>query len=498
MTLAFSDVIVEAQIELQMLALEANMGVTQRPGGLFPPESSFSPRMIPALVKAGIKWVIVDNIHFDRAHVNYPYVKSSNLYPPNPSDQRNNQTTNWVHLNGVWAPSNVSAPFGYRPHWVEYVDPSDGTVSRIIAVPSARYEGVEDGRGGFGAFQYESVMSQYLFANDNASRPMLVVLAHDGDNNGGGTDSYYHSNFNNFVQWSMGTSNFECTTIEDYLARFPPADTDVIHVEDGSWSGANNGDPQFLKWNGNFFNQSYDPQRNSWAVIVAGTHRLLAANASKPISNWKQVWLGPASSSASLTELAWHYGLCAFASDYWYWPFATGGIWDSDPARAFNLAVNYTDQVINASNATDSIPPSVFLPQRSHWNPGGYDWDTKPEPTDFDVWTLVYDINDLSSVTLMYRVTPNVSSPSKSNMLYKAASLSAWQSTPMFRVPLSGPLAPQTNPVPTYIADIFQASITGVTSSLVDYYVQAIDASGNIANTPIQHVYVGAGSNSPF
>jgi hypothetical protein len=149
----------------------------------------------------------------------------------------------------VWAPSKVSAPFGYRPYWVQHTDPATGEVSRIIAVPGARYEGVEDGRGGFGALDYQQVMSQYASANTNSSRPMLVVLAHDGDNcmwafilpslcpfclashiplllsfnrktDGGGTDSYYHSNFNNFVSWAQGVKGqFECTTIEDYLVR---------------------------------------------------------------------------------------------------------------------------------------------------------------------------------------------------------------------------------------------------------------------------------------
>jgi len=46
-------------------------------------------------------------------------------------------------------------------YWVQYTDPATGVVSRVIAVPGARYEGVEDGRGGFGAFQYQAVMSQY-------------------------------------------------------------------------------------------------------------------------------------------------------------------------------------------------------------------------------------------------------------------------------------------------------------------------------------------------
>jgi len=39
-----------------------------------------------------------------------------------------------------------------------------------------------------------------------------------------------------------------------------------------------------------------------------------------------------------------------------------------------------------------------------------------------------------------------------------------------------------------YITD--QANVTGVTRSLVDYYVRAIDNLGNARSTPLQHVYV--------
>ena len=57
--------------------------------GLFPPETAFSTRMIPALEAEGIEWVLVDNIHFDRACVGYPHTNASNLFQPNRADQIN-------------------------------------------------------------------------------------------------------------------------------------------------------------------------------------------------------------------------------------------------------------------------------------------------------------------------------------------------------------------------------------------------------------------------
>jgi len=62
----------------------------------------------------------------------------------------------------------------------------------------------------------------------------------------------------------------------------------------------------------------------------------------------------------------------------------------------------------------------------------------------------------------------------------------------MTRVPLVGPLAPQSNPLPMYIADLYVATIVGQANTLVDYYVQAIDSLGNSANSAITHVYVAA------
>lgn len=472
----------EIQIKLHALALQKSMGVQSPPVGMFPPENAFSVRMIPALVKAGIQWVMVDNIHFDRAHVSYPYVKPSNLIPPNPADQRNQHPTSWVQLRDIWAPSQVAAPFGYRPYFVEYVEPGSGQVFRIIAVPTARYEGNEDGRGGFGALHYEKVLGQYEAQNTEDQRPMLVVLHHDGDNYGGGSDSYYHSNFQRFVQWvSSNGSRFTCTTIADYLQKYPPASTDVIHVEDGSWSGADNGDAEFAKWNGDPDKTGYSPDRNSWAVITAARNRVLHAQALEPYQSLDNILAG----SGSDTEKAWHYFLNGEASDYWYWDNSQGGIWDNQPTRAANQAVQYADKVIQKQTNTDKTGPSIYVPQREPYNPGGIEWDAaQPMSSDFTIWTYVYDVSDLKRVVLRYRVTPGQQVPQKANKVYQG---SGWQELSMKRTPAR----PQTTLKPTWIADLFDAEIKGVKDSLVDYYVEAEDTKGNVSRSAILHVYVG-------
>ena len=463
--------------------------------GIFPAETAFSTRMIPALLAEGLEWAIVDNIHLDRATVNYPHTNASNLYAPNPADQINpDPAANggaWVQLNNLWAPSQVSAPFSYQPHYVQHVDPTSGSVNKIVAVPAARYEGNEDGRGGFGALQYEQVMDQYRQYNTDPNHPIFVLLHHDGDNFGGGSESYYHSNFQNMVSWASNTQNYDVTTVQDYLDRFPVNPNDVVHVEPGSWAGADNGDPEFKKWLGDPDENGWSPDRNSWAVLTAAKNRVFTADDIAPVSNMQGVLDG----SGTATERAWHYLLQAEASDHWYWDGTE--IWDSNVTRGSNLAVAEANQVLANFSGTETTGPTVFLPQRESYNPGGFEWSTTPEPSDFEVWTFAYDVSGLDTVTLKYRVDLDGANPLNSlqNETYAGgAEVGAWNSVTMSSsdvAPPSGILAP------TYRAERFGGMITGLEDSLVDYYVEAVDLNGNITRSDIQHVYVGSATTPP-
>ena len=439
--------------------------------GIFPPENAFSPREIPALVDEGFQWVLVDNIHFDRACQGYPFSTSGNLYEPNKADIRNPNPNDWLQLTGLWAPTEVSARWGREPHYVQYIDPSTGTSKKIIAVPADRYMGNEDGRGGFGALNYDGVMSQLESYNTDSLHPILIVLHHDGDNYGGGSDAYYNSNFQNFVAWLQANpTRFVCTTIQDYLDMYPPDTNDVIHVEDGSWSGADNGDPEFLKWNGDPVN-GYSPDRNSWGIVTAAKNIVETAQQINP--------------SDPNTQNAWKYFLNSESSDYWYWDGTQNGIWDSHPARACNQAVQYAKLV--TGSGPDLTPPTIYVPQREPYNPGGTEWGIN-QSNNFTVWTYAYDLSGLKSVTLKYRTSTN-SIVSSSNETYTGgAGVAAWTSEPM-----SGTwITPQTNPLPTYKALEYSASISGYTNILLDYYVEAVDSNNNIGRSAIRHVWVGA------
>ncbi len=469
----YDDIRKQIQSHKQMMSSQFS-GIYSK--GMFPPENAFSPRMIPALADEGMQWVMVDNIHFDRTCQGYPFSTAGNMYEPNKADVRNANPNDWVQLNGLWAPTQNSARWGRQPHYVEYVDPSTGVPRKIIAVPTDRYLGNEDGRGGFGALNYEYVMSQLESYNTDPQHPILIVLHHDGDNYGGGSESYYNSNFQNFVNWLQANpARFVCSTVQDYLQMFPPDSTNPIHIEDGSWSGADNGDPEFKKWNGDPAG-NYSPDRNSWGIITAAKNIVSTANQINP--------------NSPNTQNAWKFFLNGEASDYWYWDGSQNGIWDSHPARASNLAIPYAQSVI--SSGTDLTPPTIYVPQREPYNPGATEWGIN-QPNDFTVWTYVFDISGLASVKLKFRLDADGqnSNANNHNETYAGGSdVSPWNELVM----TGTTIASQTNPQPLYKAKEYSAQITGLTDKLADYYVEAVDSNGNVARSPIQHVWVGSNS----
>ena len=212
---------------------------------LFPPETAFHVRMIPALVEAGVTAVIYDSIHRFRACRDYPYAGiNEGMLPPNAAEQVNPSVDDWLQLTNIWAGSKIS-PRLLRPEYVGYEDP-EGKLHKIIAVPAERYIGNEDARGGFGALQYPDVLGQVYdrivsTGSFDPAHPPFFVLHSDGDNHGGGADSYYGHNTARLVEWLQQDCRCELTTVEDYLQRFPPDPTQVSHVEPGSWAGADNG-----------------------------------------------------------------------------------------------------------------------------------------------------------------------------------------------------------------------------------------------------------------
>ena len=462
---------IQKQIEKHKAAFNTNFPGMPYSKGIFPPENAFQEQIIPALKACGLEWAMIDNQHFDRACVGQPWAKGSSVVEPNKADQINPNPNDWKQLNGLWAPIPISAAWGHRPHWMKYVDPTTGVEYKMIAVPTSTFFGNEDARGGFGALNYENCMSQLESYNTDPAHPILVVLHHDGDNYGGGTDSYYGSNFDGFVSWlNSNPSRFVCTTIQDYVSQFPPAADDYIHVEAGSWSGAGS-DPEFLKWNGDPTN-GYSPDRNSWSVITAASNIVKTAEQINP--------------NSTDTKTAWDNLMTGETSCYWYWDGTED--WDVKPTSAANMATTKAINIVNVGN--DFTPPSIYHPQREPYNPGGTEWGTTM-PSDFTVWTYVFDVSGLSSVKLKYRTDKDGINPLTSNQNETYAGgdeVNSWQELAM----TNKTIASTTTIKPTYKADEFSAQVVGLKDVLVDYYIEATDTKGNIARSFISHVYVGS------
>lgn len=361
---------------------------------LFPPETAFHVRMIPALREAGIERVIYDSLHRYRACREYPYAgREEGMLPPNAAEQVNPPVDDWTGLNNVWCPGKVS-PSCLRPEWITYTDP-EGREHRIIGVPAERYIGNEDARGGFGALQYPNVLGQLYEAMVDAGtfdpkHPPFFLLHSDGDNYGGGTDSYYGCNTERMVAWLQEDPRFELITIDDYLEQFPPDPANAVHLEPGSWAGADNGDPQFKKWF-SLYDQPYSPDLNSWAVLTALQNIVHSLEDVEPQS--------------PLLARAEDLMLTAETSCYWYW---TGqDVWDQQVTNAANAALEHIGGVVDKLAQNDQTGPTIFAPWPMPENPGGKMWGEHGSivdaPREGRIHTFVYDVSGLKTVSLVLR-----------------------------------------------------------------------------------------------
>ncbi len=425
---------------------------------MFPPETAFHVRMIPALVEAGVEAVIYDSIHRYRACRDYPYAgKEEGMLPPNPAEQVNPPVDDWLQLQNIWAGSKIS-PALLRPEWVQYVDP-DGATHKIIGVPAERYIGNEDARGGFGALQYPAVLGQVFdqivaTGSFDPKHPPFFILHSDGDNYGGGADSYYKHNTSALVDWLHQDPRFELTGIRDYLQRFPPDPANAVHIEPGSWSGADNGDPQFMKWFSRY-DQPYSPDLNSWAVLTAFQNIVHSLEDSQP-------------DHPQLGDANWLL-LCAETSCYWYWTGQT--VWDQQVTNAANLGFSWLGAAVEAvrSGGRDRTGPTIFAPWVTPENPGGKKWGNNcllDAPREGTVHSFVYDLTGLKRVSLVLRTA-------------QGETRQAMQDR--------GPYPSQTGAAVT--ANYFTAALP-VGAGDIRYFIEAEDQAGNVARSALERVFL--------
>jgi len=487
--------------------------------GFFPPELAFSERIIPVLADEGIEWSMVSNSHLSRACSNFPLTLGTGgemCDPPNRADQINPPQSDWFseQIDRGCSPTNA-IPFAYQAHRARHVDPESGDAAEIVVVPAAMIMSWRDGYAQHGIEDIDKI----AWAND-PSRPMIVAMAHDGDNAYGGGYSYYHESVPNFCN-SAAAAGYEPTVVAEYLADHPVPATDFVHVEDGAWVNADGdfGAPQFWNWNwplvdaggGVDIESGWAVDERNWAVITAAQNRVESA---EQIAGGVRIdaIVDPHAMGATDAELAWHFFLPALTSGYMYY----GSSLDMEvkPSIACNAAAEAADRVIGDGSG-DATAPTIWAPQRHPWNPGGngfgslYGYQLTPQNRDFHVWTFVYDISGVSEVELLYRIDGDGSNPltdDDNETFAGGPGVGAWRAQPMLR--RSFPAGNVYNDpnidffvMPSYIADQYtahlsDADIVAEGDVLVDYFVRAFDELGYEKRSDIYHVYVGDGEGS--
>ncbi len=509
--------IVDMELKTFQEKVRVELGSQYISKGFFPTEMAFSVRLIPVLEANGIEWSIVSGHKVARACPDYPYVRGTGgdiCNAPNMADARNPAARNYIARS---APDSRGTPrhanpLSYQPSWIEYIDPNTGEVSKVIGVPSDQAMSYADGFGPLGA----SFLTDLEAANDPA-QPSLVVLAHDGDNAFGGGFSYYFENVPNLANAAAGLGN-ETTSIQHYLNQFPPAESRVFHVEDGGWINPDNdfGSPTFNQWNYPLITQNgFDPI-NGWhnkaremAVFHAALNRLLTAEQVSGLSRNVNRIVFP-DTSTNATERGWHYLLGALDSGNVYFGAALDQ--ENKGALGCNEMAEHVDPLLAgiANSAMDMTPPTVWLPQRYPYNPGSFNSGPAHNYAevfnngDFAIWTFVYDVSDIESVTLKYRMDDDgaIGLDDTANHLYTGgAGVGEWVDLPMEGRPFSKDEPFDFGDVdyfelPLHISDHYSVEVVDLREVLIDYYVEAVDLRGNVTRSPIQHVWIGDGAGS--
>ena len=512
------DEVVRKDLALYAAVYPQVWGTSPTPSrGFFPSEMAFSPRLIPLLREAGIDWTFVSAEKLSRACADFPVQLGSggvNCDPPNRADQVNPGGHDWfqVSISRGCGPAEA-LPFSFQPQRIGWVDPDTGAIETMVAVPCSQSLGWEDGYNPLSLGRFDEVES----IAGGSDRPLLAIMAHDGDNAWGGGYSYYLEAVPNFVGQAQ-SAGYTATTVERYLADHPVPAGDWFHVEDGAWVNADGdfGDPRMLNWldlprttagqvdvvNG------WSADARNWAVLIAGVNAVVHAeqistDLGQPV-RIDEVLHPDAGSTAA--ERAWHFLLGGFNSGYVYYGSALD--LESKPGIAANEAWSEASALLDAGE--DRTPPTIMPIQRHPWNPGGSNygpaWGYQEVITDpiATIWTFVHDVSGLESVVLRYRLDADGLNPRDSvenETVAGGPGVGDWIEIPMAVGPFPSGNANGWADIDflepaTAIASRCVATLPELPDTLVDYQVIARDVHGNESRSGIGHVWIGDGEGA--
>ncbi|WP_035055792.1 carbohydrate-binding module family 20 domain-containing protein [Andreprevotia chitinilytica] len=230
-------------------------------------------------------------------------------------------------------------------------------------------------------------------------------------------------------------------------------------------------------------------------------------------------------SGANPAELAWYFLLPAMDSGFGYYDENKDD--DVKPTLAFNNSLAFSKPYVNANLAKVKTGPSVWWPQRYPYNPGSVNgskaegWTVQHYNSNFAIYTYAFDALGISSMQVKIRPhtsntldaaddTWKVYDPAamagKTGLSINPANVGAWKSYPMTMrdlKPVMNGVDWNANVKATMqvlpaqeIGNLYYSYISDYRNQLVDYYIEATDAGGNVTRTDIQQVFVGAGTYS--
>jgi len=518
-----------------------NSDLSDHSKGFFPTEMAFSEEMIDVLRDEGYEWTIVAAHHFSRTcptYLTHEGASADSNYNINSSEPNRADLNGPSPTDGWWYdspnPGNAAwnvAPFAYQLHKVQYVNPWTGEIKQMVAVPSDDVLSYKAGYSGATMSYAENIA--YGATDDN---PVVVLPATDGDNAWGGGSSSWFESWPAFTQ-EAANKGWDNVTLQGLVNNYG-ANATLAHVEDGAWIFPEMcyGSPYFLKWvdppcNANNLDACYPGTQVDletpgfalkfwdWAPIIAAANWCETAERHLGRADaWRIAAPHESGADPNAAEKAWHIYLAGLDSGFNYY----GGLGNDDECkpplanlRAIELLkANGCDQATLA--ADDTVPPSMFRPQRFPYNPGGYTFGwfnstsedgsyRKKMGSDFYVWTHVYDVSGIpdGAVKLFVRADNDGYNPIDSiqNETFAGGDeVGEW-----IEIPMEKRVLPSTTDelnaaadngqinyeyAPAAVADYYFAKVTQFRGQLVDYYVEATDSNGNMTRSDIQHVYV--------
>jgi len=531
-----------------------NSDLSDHSKGFFPTEMAYSRHLVDVLVDEGFEWTLVASHHISRTSPSYNDranpTGSYNIYssPPNRADQTSPRFDNvdqWWY--GEPNPGNAAwnvAPFAYQLHRVKYVNPETGAEKRMFAVPSDDVLSYRYGYANEGVGKIDGEIAPH------ANVPVIVIPSTDGDNAwGGGASSWGEATSQLFGD--SASRGYKPSTPQDFVNAVKGSVSTDTHIEDGAWIFPEMcyGSPNFLKWieppvatvanrgvttvpgtQIDMETPGFALKFYSYAPLMAGanwveTAEQILRDEGGSVQAWKiqapydwdGTWTQP-----NDVELAWHIYLKGLDSGFNYY----GGLGNDDevkPGLATRRAIEKLQPwMTTARRNNDRTPPTVLKPQRFPYNPGGFTFGwfnqqphinnngfLKRMNSDFYIWTHAYDLSGVSNIVVKVRFDNDGtnSMASNQNETYGGGGeVGTWVTLnmtkrvlPSTRAALNAAAAnpgeidyflPSNEQADYYFVKITDTNLPGFRNKLLDYYIEATDAKGNISKSDIQHAYV--------